>query len=135
MTWLSRTLSWMPHCWPQKQQCVLTRRSGSSAVVPRVPTDRCGPNARVISRSSTGSRAMSLHLRPGRRRPERALGQAKGRSPARGTDLLVVLDAAPARLVPEPEVPLDRDEVADHRRRRVVAAAAAAGRLRRALAG
>ena len=28
---LSLTLSWMPHCWPQKQQCVLTSRSGSTA--------------------------------------------------------------------------------------------------------
>ena len=24
ITWLSRTLSWMPHCWPQKQQWVFT---------------------------------------------------------------------------------------------------------------
>src|SRR5919108_4791748 len=29
ITALSLTLSWIPHCTPQKQQCVLTRRSAS----------------------------------------------------------------------------------------------------------
>src|SRR6187399_24544 len=40
------TLSWMPHCWPQKQQCVLTRRSGSTDVSSRSPDwyARNGPN-------------------------------------------------------------------------------------------
>ena len=37
MTWLSLTLSWMPHCWPQKQQWVLTSRSGSTPVSSRCP--------------------------------------------------------------------------------------------------
>jgi hypothetical protein len=45
ITSLSRTFSWMPHCWPQKQQCVLTSRSGSTLVDSRTPVidDRCGP--------------------------------------------------------------------------------------------
>ena len=45
ITWSSLTLSWMPHCCPQKQQCVFTRRSGSTLVDRRMPvaTDRCGP--------------------------------------------------------------------------------------------
>src|SRR5262252_8868942 len=30
MTVLSLTLSWMPHCTPQKQQCVFTSRSDDS---------------------------------------------------------------------------------------------------------
>ena len=48
ITWLSRTLSWMPHCWPQKQQCVFTSRSGGSprllaASRPAACSSRCGP--------------------------------------------------------------------------------------------
>jgi hypothetical protein len=35
MTSLSRTLSWIPHCCPQKQQCVFTNRSGSTLVESR----------------------------------------------------------------------------------------------------
>ena len=51
MTSLSFTLSWMPHCWPQKQQCVLTSRSGSAEVDSRSPdmTARCGPNRSIVS--------------------------------------------------------------------------------------
>ena len=29
ITYLSLTFSWIPHCCPQKQQCVRTSRSGS----------------------------------------------------------------------------------------------------------
>ena len=65
ITSLSRTLSWMPHCWPQKQQCVLTRRSGSTLVDSRTPViaDRCGPKRSVICRSSTGIVATALLVR------------------------------------------------------------------------
>ena len=36
---LSLTLSWMPHCWPQKQQCVFTYLPGSTPVSSRVPVE------------------------------------------------------------------------------------------------
>jgi hypothetical protein len=36
-TSLSFTLSWMPHCWPQKQQWVFTSLSGSTAASTRGP--------------------------------------------------------------------------------------------------
>src|SRR5437773_2807524 len=102
MTWLSRTFNWIPHCWPQKQQCVFTSRSGSVLVDRRMPVmaDRCGPNRSVILRSSTGMVAM----RPLRLRcrdaigqvlaPERALREAEERAATARADLLVVLRAA-----------------------------------------
>src|SRR6476646_10131217 len=70
ITSLLRTLSWIPHCCPQKQQCVLTSRSGSTEVDSRAPVidDRCGPKRSVIDRSSQGSVAIvsypSLHSAP-----------------------------------------------------------------------
>src|SRR3954471_15502628 len=61
MTTLSFPLSWMPHCWPQKQQCVLTNFSGSDVVERLAPAmrDRCGPNWLMIFSSSTGRVAMA----------------------------------------------------------------------------
>jgi hypothetical protein len=32
MTFSSRTFNWMPHCMPQKEQWVFTRRSGGRRV-------------------------------------------------------------------------------------------------------
>src|SRR6185312_2023638 len=129
MTSLWRTLSWMPHCWPQKQQWVLTSFSGSSLVVPRTLAERCGPKARMISSSSTGIVAMSGALRPAR-----ALRQAEDGAAASRADLLVVAGAA-RELVAEAEVMLDGDEVADHRRGRVGGVAAGTARLLAARAG
>src|SRR5262245_53322259 len=119
ITSLRRTLSWMPHCWPQKQQWVLTRRSGSSALEPSVRADRCGPNAFVIASSSTGNFAISPLP------PQRALREAEHGAPARRADLLVVRRAT-GGLVLEAELALDRDQIPDHRRRRVRATAARA---------
>ena len=54
----------MPHCWPQKQQWVLTSLSGSTLVDSRSPViaDRCGPNCSMIFSSSTGIVAMLVEL-------------------------------------------------------------------------
>src|SRR5690606_9835748 len=56
MTVLSFTLSWSPHCCPQKQQCVLTYLSGSSPESTRasVAYARDGPNLWMVARSSPG---------------------------------------------------------------------------------
>src|SRR5262245_16022165 len=49
----SRTFNWMPHCWPQKQQWVLTSRSGgcvrSSPQPPGGVKARCGPKRSWVS--------------------------------------------------------------------------------------
>src|SRR6476661_6919949 len=109
ITSLSRTFSWTPHCWPQKQQCVFTSRSGSTLVDSRTPViaDRCGPNRSMIRRGSTGISAtfgylcLSFVTWPaealGRRRPgvqiplpQRPLRQTEHRAPALGADVLIV---------------------------------------------
>src|SRR5262245_18943236 len=101
ITVLSRTFSCTPHCWPQKQQCVLTSRSGSALVDSRRPVaaDRCGPKRSMIFSSSTGIvatvlqtsefRLLTVHV------PQRALGQAEQRAPAARADLLIMRGAAP----------------------------------------
>src|SRR5262249_55532714 len=45
----SFTFKYMPHCWPQKQQCVGTRRSGCTPVSSSEPVTyaRDGPNGSV----------------------------------------------------------------------------------------
>ena len=105
------TLSWMPHCWPQKQQCVLTSFSGSSL----------GVEPRVLARAGAGrTRAMIVELVDGELRPwsarvstarsaspKRALRQAEERAPAARADLLVVV-RRPSQLVAEAELALDR---------------------------
>src|SRR5436190_6876819 len=55
-TWLSLTLSWMPHCTPQKQQWVFTSLSASPAA-PQPPAGvslRCGPYWAISASSVTG---------------------------------------------------------------------------------
>lgn len=65
ITWLSRTLSWMPHCCPQKQQWAFTSRSGSTLVDRCRPVmfETCGPNRSMILSSSAGSVAIVKRLR------------------------------------------------------------------------
>src|SRR5215510_5788878 len=64
MTSLSFTFSWMPHCCPQKQQCVLTSRSGSTEESARWPVGYAfnGPNLA----SSSGVRGGSAAISPSR---------------------------------------------------------------------
>src|SRR5262245_12557553 len=106
MTSLPLTLSWMPHCWPQKQQCVFTSRSGSADVESRSPAmyERGGPNRRMMPTSSVGivATSASLRLLRGLRAPERRLREPEERPPALRADLLVVLPAF--HLVAEPEL-------------------------------
>src|SRR6266536_6118593 len=62
-TWLLRTLSWMPHCWPQKQQWVLTSFSGASCCHPPGGTYwRCGPYRSASDSSDCGGLAMAGSL-------------------------------------------------------------------------
>src|SRR4051812_9976409 len=129
ITSLPFTFSWTPHCCPQKQQCVFTSRSGSSLELSRTFPDRWGPKAWVILRSSTGTVAKSLP-----RGPERALREPEKDSPAARTDVLVVLQRA-RKLVAEPEVALDRNQIAHHGQRGKGGAATGALRLLGPLAG
>src|SRR5262245_10648481 len=124
ITSLSRTFNCTPHCWPQKQQCVFTSRSGSALVDLRRPvgTDRCGPNCSMILSSSTGMVATSA--------PGGCLREAEQRAPASRTDFLIVAGAARRiHVVREAKLAFDDDEVAHHHRRGEGLAAAAASRL------
>src|SRR5262245_20687126 len=128
ITALPRTLSWMPHCCPQKQQCVFTSLSGASALVPRVPGERCGPKASMIRSSSTGSSAtLGLLALAG---PSPRLRETEEGATAAGTDLLVVTSwVRSSKVVPEAELPLDGGQIADHGHGREGTSAADAGRL------
>src|SRR6185295_639839 len=75
-TWFSFTLSWMPHCTPQKQQCVLTSLSASAAA-PQPPggvSARCGPYCSINCSTVCGSLAMAHRLfdHPGLRQAQAA---------------------------------------------------------------
>src|SRR6476659_6345484 len=91
----------MPHCWPQKQQCVFTRDSGSTLVESRSGRagDRWGPNVSINFAGSVGRVAMEGGSRAGRGTggqvllPERALRQPEERPAAARANLLVVLRA------------------------------------------
>src|SRR5512136_1012771 len=98
----------MPHCWPQKQHCVFTIRSGSALVDSRMPAmvDWCGPNFSKIFRGSAGIVATSSPRRDAFREPIApcaALREAEEGASATRTDLLVVLGAL-LHLVREPEL-------------------------------
>jgi hypothetical protein len=69
-TWLSFTLSWMPHCCPQKQQCVFTRRSASpSGCQPSAGSD-CSRGPKRATRFSIVSGSFAIAQDPsGRGRP------------------------------------------------------------------
>src|SRR5437762_6694204 len=91
MTALSLTLSWMPHCCPQKQQCVLTRRSGSTELSTRWPVGYAfsGPNFASSSADRGGSVAIGSSF--GRRGgPQPPVRQREHLPPAGGADVLVV---------------------------------------------
>src|SRR4051812_7693807 len=86
MTRLSFTLRLMPHCWPQKQQCVATSLSGTAPVSALAPSMRlrCGPQALASASSDLGSVAICF--------PEPPLRDGEHRAPAGGTDALVVVE-------------------------------------------
>src|SRR4026208_486949 len=98
----------MPHCCPQKQQWVLTRRSGSTLVERRTPVidDRCGPKRSIIRSGPTGTSATAGTLPPPRASacrvppPQRPLRQAEERPATLRADLLVV--PAVRKLITEP---------------------------------
>src|SRR5262245_66346864 len=50
----------MPHCWPQKQQCVSTILSGTTPGSSRIPVglERCGPKCCVMSCGEAAKVAM-----------------------------------------------------------------------------
>src|SRR5262245_46912150 len=127
----------MPHCWPQKQQCVFTSRSGSALVERRTPVmlDRCGPKPWMICTSLTGSVAMGSR-RTCRRvavslvAPQGGLRQPEKSPTTTRTNLLVVVSGAGCRhLVRESELTLDRHEIAHHRGRGIGLSAAPTSRL------
>src|SRR5262245_8135088 len=128
ITWSSLTFSWIPHCWPQKQQCVFTRRSGSTAESMRWPDGyaRSGPNVASSSGVSGGSTAIGSSLR--RRRPQASLREGEHLAPTRRTDALIVAGGMLGPVVPVAELPLDRDQVVDVNGRRVRLPAAGADR-------
>src|SRR6516225_9104514 len=89
-TWLSLTLSWMPHCTPQKQQWVLTVLSASAAA-PQPPAGvslRCGPYCAISASSVTGSLAT-----PARLLHHAGLGEAQPPALARRAQIDLQADA------------------------------------------
>src|SRR5215813_7580086 len=107
MTSLSFTFSWMPHCCPQKQQCVLTSRSGSTEESTRWPVGYAfnGPNLASSSGVRDGSAAIGFSL--GRGFPQVPLREGKQLSPAGRTDVLVVARAVLGPVVAIAQFPLD----------------------------
>src|SRR6476646_5821227 len=115
----------MPHCWPQKQQCVCTILSGSTPVSARIPSMRlrCGPHALARASSDLGSVAIAF--------PEPSLRDGEHRAAARGADALIVIDVRTGRgaqrapdVVLISQLPFDVDEVLDLQQRRVLGVAA-----------
>src|SRR6188472_429423 len=127
----------MPHCCPQKQQCVFTSRSGSTLVDSRTPViaERCGPKRSMMRRGSAGISATDRYLHVqfftwrGIRglSPQGALRQTEECAPALGTDVLVV--AATRQIVAKVELLLDDGQVAHHRPRGKGLATSTARRL------
>src|SRR5204863_7207934 len=66
MTSRPRTLSWMPHCCPQKQQWVLTSLSAGCRDSSRQPPGgtkfRCGPYRSISASTGMGGLAMCVLL-------------------------------------------------------------------------
>src|SRR5262245_39971574 len=90
ITSLSFTFSCMPHCCPQKQQCVLTSRSGSTEESTRWPVGYAfnGPNLASSSGVRGGSAAIGISLEAGV--PQVSLREGEKLPPAGRTDVLVV---------------------------------------------
>ena len=136
----------MPHCWPQKQQCVLTSRSGSTLVDSRDAGHRREVRTEPLDdaqRRSTGSSAI---VRPIARRrgvsDRRAFRSAATARPAPGRRAPAGTSGRPpgsgrrrAISYAEAELALDGRQIAHHRRRGERLAAAAAARLLAARAG
>src|SRR5262249_55613315 len=129
MTSLSFTLSWMPHCCPQKQQCVLTSRSGSIDESMRWPVGYAfsGPNLASSSGVRGGSAALGSSLEGGV--PQVPLRESEQLPPAGRTNVLVVTGGVLGPVVAIAQLPFDNDQIidVDFRRERLVAAGA--GRL------
>src|SRR5688572_27324069 len=127
MTRLSLTFRLIPHCCPQKQQCVGTILSGSASVSKRGASIRlrCGPQTSDRTSCSLGNVAISADPQwcvfAGTRvaAPDLALCDGQHRAPAGGADALIVLDAGRAGLVVVAELALDFDQVVDLQQRRV----------------
>src|SRR5262245_52642590 len=152
----SFTFKYMPHCWPRKQQCVGTSRSGCTPVSSSGPVTyaRDGPNGSVSVFSGMEIAPVLLAegaltetrvcVRGGRRLPVAALDddaaplvspelplcQGGEGAPTGRADPLVVPDRRVGALVAEAELPLDRDQVLRvHARREGGAAPPAASEL------
>src|SRR5215831_9161412 len=113
MTSLSFTFSWMPHCCPQKQQCVLTSRSGSTEESARWPAGYAfnGPNLASSSGVRAGSVAIGSSLERGV--PQVPLREGEQLAPAGRTDVLVVARGAIGHVVVIAQLVLDRDQILD----------------------
>src|SRR5262249_18295870 len=114
ITSLPLTFDWMPHCCPQKQQCVFTSRSGSTEVSTRWPVgyDRSGPNLASSSGVRGGSAAIGSSV--GRRGvPQVSLREGEQLAPAGGADVLVMARSVLGPVVAVAQFPLDDDEVLD----------------------
>ena len=114
----------LPHCWPQKQQCVLTRRSGSTLVESRTPVidERCGPNRPIILNGSTGTSATPsypLLVRHGHSGTATTTPPVPVRTTPGDTSDRPPGSARRRKLIPESELALDGRQVADHRHRGV----------------
>src|SRR5262249_43122891 len=129
MTSFSFTFSWMPHCCPQKQQCVLTSRSGSTEASTRWPVGYAfnGPNLASNSGVRGGSVAISSSLERGV--PQVPLRKGEQISPAGRTDVLVVAQRVLGPVVAIAQFLLDHDQIIDVDLRRERLLAAGAGRL------
>src|SRR5262245_11363417 len=129
MTSLSFTFSWMPHCCPQKQQCVLTSRSGSTEESARWPVGYAfnGPNLASNSGGRGGSAAIGSSLERGV--PQVRVREGDQLSPAGRTDVLVVARRVLGPVVAVAQFPLDNDQIIDVDLRRERLPAAGAVRL------
>src|SRR6185369_12384126 len=101
-------------CWPQKQQCVFTSRSGSPIALqpPGGTWFTCGPNCSTSAETSAGSFAIDPSGKSSPRGgPQAVLVQGQVPAAAGGADILVV---GPVReLVLDPERGLDPLQVLD----------------------
>src|SRR5262249_31604059 len=117
----SFTCSSRPHCWPQKQQCVRTTRSGAPTGVhpPGGTSWQCGPKRSTRLSSGAGSLATSRFL------PQRARRERQQSAAARRTDVLIV--TCRLELVVNVELCFDPLQIrhVERRRKRLAAAHAA----------
>src|SRR5215472_12662188 len=111
MTSLSFTFSWIPHCCPQKQQCVLTSRSGSTEESARWPVGYAfnGPN--LASNSGVGGASAAIGFPLERGVPQVPLRQREQFSPAGRTDVLVVAPSVFGPVIAIAQCPLDNDQI------------------------